>query len=184
MNYFVIQVKTRGETKYIKIAKTLFKSRNLPEEVTGRLLWPRRKITIRKRGKSVETLAPIYPGYIFLEAEDISTEVYWLLKRVVGFYRFLKNNQEIEPLGENDKRILLHFLSFGDVVEKSLVTFDENQKIQVVNGPMKGLEGRIVKVDKRKKRAKIMLSLYENAFLVDFGFDVLEQVEQGDEEKS
>jgi transcriptional antiterminator NusG len=39
---------------------------------------------------------------------------------------------------------------------------------------MKGLEGQIIKVDKRKKRAKIRLKLYEDSFPIDFGFELIE----------
>ena len=45
---------------------------------------------------------------------------------------------------------------------------------------MKGLEGRIIKVDKRKRRAKISLSLYEESFTIDFGFEILEKVEDNE----
>ncbi len=68
----------------------------------------------------------------------------------------------------------MHFLSFGEVVERSKVCFDENQRIRVLSGPLKDLEGRIVKVNRRKGRAKIKLELYNVNFLIDFGFDVLE----------
>jgi transcriptional antiterminator NusG len=37
------------------------------------------------------------------------------------------------------------------------------------------MEGLIVKVDRRKGRARVRLELYENSFLIDFGFDALEQ---------
>ena len=48
----------------------------------------------------------------------------------------------------------------------------------VVEGPMMGLEGLIVKVDKRRKRAKVMLSLDNKAYPVDFGFETLEQISE------
>ena len=48
---------------------------------------------------------------------------------------------------------------------------------------MKGLEGRIIKVDRRKKRAKIKLSLYEESFRVDFGFEILEKVEDYEKDR-
>jgi transcriptional antiterminator NusG len=75
-----------------------------------------------------------------------------------------------------DQDLLGHFLSYGEIVDKSRVVFDENHRIRVVEGPLKGLEGLIVKVDRRKRRAKVRLELYENSHNVDFGFEVLESV--------
>lgn len=178
MNYFVIQIKTGGEEKYLNLAQNLIRSTGLPEQSTGRLLWPRRKMSLRKGGKKQEILAPIYPGYLFLEGEELIPEVYWLLKKINGFLRFLKNNNEIEPLSGEDRDILLHFLSFGEIVEKSKVIFDKDQRIIIIDGIMKGLEGKIIKVDKRKKRAKICISLYNSSFPVDFAFEVLEPLKE------
>ena len=92
-----------------------------------------------------------------------------------GFFRFLQSNENIEPLSEGDKNLLLHFLSFGQVIEKSMVYFDEGKRIRVMSGPLKELEGKIVKVDRRKGRAKVKLDMFENSFLIDFGFEALEK---------
>ena len=177
MKYYVLQVMTGEEKKYIGLAKVNFKLDLPTVDVKDSLLWPRRKLTIRKNGVERESLAPIFPGYLFFEAEELTSEIHWILRRTAGFVRFLKSNQNIEPIMGTDKELLLHFLHFGEIVEKSNVWFDENKKIRVLSGPMKGLEGRIIKVDRRKKRAKISLSLYEESFTIDFGFEILGKIE-------
>lgn len=225
MNYYVVQVLTRSEAKFIRLANSLLFAENgkspraaanrrrvlgmvspfamtaedpaggdepipepkgdlarlpagfSPDAPLGRLVWPRRKLTIRRKGIQQTSLAPIFPGYVFYEAEEIRPDVYWTLRRLSGFVRFLKNEGNLEALGGKDRELLLHFLNYGEVVDKSLVYFDENRRIRVKSGPMKGLEGRIVKVDKRKGRAKVRLSLYSDRFLVDFGFELLESAE-------
>jgi transcriptional antiterminator NusG len=96
------------------------------------------------------------------------------LKALPGFIRFLPSNTNIAPLETRDQQLLLHFLAFGEIVEKSRVYFDENRRIRVLAGPLKGLEGMIVRVDKRKGRAKVRLEMYNNSFEVDFGFEALE----------
>ncbi len=183
MNYFVLQVLTGEEQKFIKLAQY-----NLAAEHTAGLeqvhfIWPKRKLTIRRRGKLTDKVASIFPGYVFLQTETIDPDLYWILKRTSGFVRFMKNNKEIEPIHGDDKKLLLHFLSFGEIVEKSRVWFDKDNVIRVASGPMKGLEGRIIKVDRRKKRAKIKLSLYDESFKIDFGFEILEKVEDEKERK-
>jgi transcription termination/antitermination protein NusG len=178
MNYYALQVKTRGERDFLKLAEYMLDAEEVPPEERGSFLWPRRKLTIRKKGRMHEHLAPVFPGYLFLESPSISTAIYHVLKGVPGFYRFLESNSNITSLRGKDLELLLHFLSFGEIVDKSDVYFDENKKIRVFRGPMKGLEGNIVKVDKRKKRAKVKLEMYEQSFLIDFGFELLEAVEK------
>lgn len=181
MNYFVIQIITRGEEKYIRLAEESLRQNREGPAPQGRLLWPRRLLTIRKRGVAKSSIAPLFPGYLFWEGDWIPPETYWKLKRIPGFIRFLKSNQNIEPLEGNNFRLVRHFLHFGEVAAASKVYFDENDRIRVIQGPLEGMEGRIVKVDRRKKRAKIRLSLYENSFLVDFGFELMELSGEKDE---
>ena len=168
MKYYVVQVETRNEHKFVRLA-----SQRVSEDVY-RIVWPRRRLNIRRGGRTREELADIFPGYVFIETEELTAEDYWSLRRVPGFYRFLRSNHNVQPLSEGDQRLLVHFLSFGEVVDKSKVVFTENQRIAVLEGPLKGLEGRIVKVDKRKGRAKVKLDMYEESFLVDFGFESMQ----------
>jgi transcriptional antiterminator NusG len=165
MPFFVLQVRTGGEEKYRRQAeKVLAPGR-------GELLWPRRSLRVRRAGVWREKVAPIFPGYLFLQAEHLGSELFRELKSLPGFTRFLRDNSDVEPLGERDLAILKHFLSFGEVVHPSRVRFDADRRIQVLDGPLKALEGRIVRVDRRKRRARVRLELYQNSFLIDFGFE-------------
>jgi transcriptional antiterminator NusG len=97
------------------------------------------------------------------------------LSRIPGFFRFLNSNENIVPLSRKDRDLLLYLLSFGQIVNKSVVYFDKNNRIRVVSGPLKQLEGQIIKVDRRKGRAKVRLDMFKNSFLIDFGFEALEK---------
>ena len=168
MTFFVLQVRTGKEPQFLKHAG------NLLEAPGEQLHWPRRNLRIRRQGVSRNSVASIFPGYLFLQAETVAPQLYWTLKRIPGFIRFLKDNQHIEPLNPRDREMLVHFLSYGDIVQRSKVYFDQDKRIRVVSGPLKGIEGRIVKVDRRKGRARVRLELYEDSFLIDFGFDAME----------
>jgi transcriptional antiterminator NusG len=165
MPFYVLQVRTGGEEKYRRQAERLL----APGQ--GELYWPRRSLRVRRAGIWRKTVAPIFPGYLFLRVDNLSSALFRELKRLPGFTRFLRDNSDVEPLGERDLAILQHFLSFGEVVHPSRVRFDADRRIQVLDGPLKALEGRIVSVDRRKRRARVRLELYENSFLIDFGFE-------------
>ncbi|MFW6288911.1 MAG: antiterminator LoaP [Spirochaetota bacterium] len=167
MSIYVVSVQPSREDKFLALA------RNRISIESVQLHWPRRKLTIRRGGKRIETLAPVFPGYIFLETEEIADSLFTTIKRLPGFYRFLESNDRIRALSGDDLELVTHFVRFGDVIGKSKVTFDENSRIEVKEGPLSGLEGRIVKVDRRKQRAKVRLDLYRESFLVDFGFELL-----------
>lgn len=171
MNYYAIQVRTRWEDRYIKRFKALH------PEVTSPIYFPQRRLDIRREGRILKTDAPVFPGYIFVEIgdEDSITNYHWDFRRTEGFFRFLRSNQDIRPLAGKDLDVVLHFIKrIGPIAGKSLVYFDENSRIVVVNGPLMGLEGYIIKVDKRKGRAKIKLDLYEDSFAIDLAFEMIQ----------
>jgi transcriptional antiterminator NusG len=175
MHYYALQVKTRGEAKYIKLFRAIHPEIKLP------VYFPQRALDIRRAGKIIHTKSAIFPGYIFIEIDndDNILNYHWSFRRTDGFFRFLRSNQNILPLADRDLELVLHFIKQVDALAgKSKVVFDENSRISVIEGPLAGLEGKIIKVDKRKGRAKIRLDLYDDSFTIDLAFEMLESAEQ------
>jgi transcriptional antiterminator NusG len=170
MNYYAVQVKTRSEDKFIKLLRAM------NPDITFPIHFPRRRLDIRRAGKIIPSVPAVFPGYIFLEAQNDEEIIasQWGFRRTEGFFRFLKSNQDITPLTGRDLELVLHFIkSAGPVAGRSKVYFNENSRIVVVEGPLSGLEGRIIKVDRRKERVKIKLDLYNDSFAIDLGFEVI-----------
>jgi transcriptional antiterminator NusG len=170
MKYYAIQVKTRGEEKYLRLFYALHPKVNL------KTYFPQRQMDIRRRHKVYQSNTGIFPGYVFIELdedEDI-LNYQWAFRSTDGFYRFLKSNQNICALQDRDLEVAMHFIrKVGPIAGKSKVYFDENSRIVVTEGPLMGLEGKIVKVDKRKGRARVKLDLYDDSFAIDLAFEVI-----------
>jgi transcriptional antiterminator NusG len=174
MLYYAMQVKTTEEDEFVKRAAVS------PLLRGERFFVPKRVEDIRKGGKVKKNqVLTVFPGYVFLETEELTNDQFWALRRTDGFYRFLRDNQDITPLAERDRELLLHFISLGERADKSKVIFDENDRIVVLDGALKGLEGNIVKVDRRRGRAKVRLDFCQAGFLVDLGFEIVERTRQG-----
>jgi transcriptional antiterminator NusG len=173
MNYYAVQVQTGSEEKIIDNVKTTL-AYKLEQQ---NFIFPKRILKIRKSGILKDEAKPVFPGYFFIEAENINTELYNTLRGTKGFYRFLKSNQEITALTGKDLSILQHFINFGQTISTSQVYFDENDRICVTSGPLKGLEGMIIKVDKRKNRAKIKMDFANENLLIDLGFELIKAME-------
>jgi transcriptional antiterminator NusG len=177
MTFFVIQVGTGDEERFLRLARQQLEGIARAGATGMTVWWPRRSMRIRRGGRWRDSVASIFPGYLFLEAPDVPPELYQRFRRIPGFHRFLRDNHNIEPVSPRDREVIQHFISSGEVVHRSTVVFDEQNRIKVISGPLKGLEGKIVKVDRRKGRARVKLELYEDSFMIDFGFDALEKTE-------
>ena len=169
MPYFALHIKTRSEDEYLTRAHAVI------DDNEAQLIWLRRSLRIRRRGEWIESLAPIFPGYLFVESEEMTPELYMKFRRIPGFFRFLNSNHDIVPLTPNDRDLVSYLLNFGQVVDKSTVYFDEGNRIRVISGPLKELEGKIIKVDRRKGRAKVKLDMFKQSFFIDFGFEDMEK---------
>lgn len=174
MEYFAVQVWTGHEQDFAArlAANPLFEDC---------LLVPKRALNIRRAGKIRREERPIFSGYVFLASPDpqLDTDRRWILKASPHFVRILPSTVEPKPIGERDRRLVAHFMSFGKAADTSKVTFDGNDRIVVLEGPLKGLEGMIIKVDKRKRRAKVQLDMCRNSFLIDLSFEVMAAPEKG-----
>lgn len=131
--------------------------------------FPKRPLMERKLGKLHKKIQPVFPGYLFLETELLKDQVKSTIMKMAGVFRFLPENTNIQSLNDDDARFLRQLISTGRVGEEvSLVDFDENDRIRILEGPLKGREGQIVSVDRRKKRVRVQLTLFKESSLVDF----------------
>lgn len=168
MAYYVIRVAPRQEHTFLRTSQRLISDEGVS------IVFPRRKMEHLKGGKRVTAEVALFPGYVFLKADEgLSPELYKKIKALPKFTLFVRQGSEVAEVRGRDLELLSHFLKFGEVTPKSLVTFDENQRIKVISGPMEGMEGQIIHVDRRKRRAKIQLIFDHGTFTVTLGFDLL-----------
>lgn len=170
MKFFAIQVMTGCEDFYIELFSKTREDHPLYSI--------KKKMPSRRKGKTIVLTNSLFPGYIFFQypGERPSPELISSLRRIRTFTRFLPASDNIKPLNEHDAEIIRHLLSFGKELGPSLVMFDENNRIKVIKGPLLGMEGKIIKVDRRKRRAKIRLEMNDSPMTFDLAFDVMETI--------
>lgn len=105
-------------------------------------------------------------------------EVRNILRRINGYVRFLKDHEgNLAPLNEHDVRLIHHLITGGEISKASKVSFDVNNRIVALDGPLAGYEGSIIKVNRRKKRAKVQFLLNGKKFLIDFEYEEMQHTE-------
>ena len=172
MQYYIIQVATGREQAFIdnlnKLEPDLARAHNF--------IYLTRELNIRRKGSWHKELQPVFPSYIIMQTtQSIDAGIIQVLKAMPDFYHFLKSNTQITPLAGTDLAIIQHFLGLGPRIGPSLVRFDEEDRIVVIEGPLKGIEGSIIKVDRRKQRAKIRVDFAGSAHTMDLSFEDIEK---------
>jgi transcriptional antiterminator NusG len=143
-----------------------------------RILIPKRKLVERRQGKCQSVLKKLFPGYVFINIEMDST-TYYRIKKVPNVIRILNSGQErYTRVFQEEINFIQRLLGEGDTVEYSFV-YLENSQIVVKSGPLKGLEGLIKSVDRRKKRAKVLIPFMGLEKEIDVGIEMIDKVNSG-----
>lgn len=151
------------ETIESKIPKELF-----------RAVWIPMKTELRKYN-GVETCKQIklLPGYLLIDTDD-PDEIHQLLRREKEYIRFLESDGIYIPLSAEEEAVIRHFscqegkigISVG-VIKKGMLT--------VLDGPLKGMEDSIVKIDRHRRKAWVHFDkLLGEARVLTLGLEVIE----------
>lgn len=180
MSIFAIQVRSGREDAYVELFSKTRPEQSIPNIPSIHNI--KKKMQTRRKGKAISLMSCLFPGYLFFQTSEAapSPALIVSMRQTKYFMRFLPATENIQPLGEKDAQIIRKFISFGKEIGPSLVVFDENKRIRVIEGPIMGLEGRIVKVDRRKRIAKICLDINDSPLFFNLSFDVLETVKKPD----
>ncbi len=169
MNLFVLQCLS-GKEDLVRKKLSLSAGSELPE-----IFIPRRKMKIRRGGRTLQEEYVLFPGYLFFHCESVNQTLVQWCREIPEALRFLPDNREIQPLRPDERELLSRLLFQGEIIGDSAVRFNTNNRIEVVRGPLKGFEGQIIKVNRRKGRAKVRLDMYDRSFEVDFSFFDIEK---------
>ena len=66
-------------------------------------------------------------------------------------------------------------MSFGEIAEPSTAFFDKDDRIVIVDGPMKGMEGQITSVDRRKRRVKLVVTMFDTEMTLNLSYNLIEK---------
>jgi len=83
-------------------------------------------------------------------------------------YSILKDECEPVPIRDEEMAVILALTSQGDTIGFSEV-YKEGDRIEVISGPLKGLEGIIEKFDARKNRIKVRIQFLGKEKRIDLG---------------
>jgi len=164
MAIYVLQVITGKELEARKRLEML-------ELSSGeRIRFPRREMIQRKKGRRYKKVQPLFPGYLFLETSELTDALIHDAGRLPNIIHFLPDNRRIQPVSEDDEKLLRPFLRDDGLTPLVHIKFNEDDRVIILEGALKGQEGLIVKVDRRRRRLRVKLSLYDTGHLIDFGY--------------
>jgi transcriptional antiterminator NusG len=131
------------------------------------VLVPKEKVWGVRGGKRELVEKKLYPGYVFIDM--IVTDDSWYLVRntpkVTGFIGAGTTPLPVDP--KEMEEILKRVKSEEAPVEMDIKV---NDLVEITQGVFKGLQGKVVEVDREKGRLKVVVSIFNRETPVEVDF--------------
>lgn len=183
MNWYAIFVQTGKE----EIAK-----KRLCDQLKSNIICfvPKRKIPEKRKGVFYDSLKIMFPGYVFIHTEmDYIT--YYKIQEIPEVIKMLNYNNKKDRcvsksigdenlffkfIPDSQMQSMLKIANENDVIDYIKIAL-RNKRVSVLSDSFKELERKIMKIDKRKRRAKLIFNILGSEKTMEFGIEVILPVE-------
>lgn len=167
--WYAVQVKTGEEEK-----TKLLCNKMIPEEILEECFIPYYEKKIKYMGKWHTETEVLFPGYIFMISEQ-KVDLISNVKKIPKLIKILGDGDEIIPLYDNEIDFLMKFGKKEHVVKMSQA-YIENDKIVITDGPLKGYEGIIKRINRHKRKAIVKVEFFGRTMEVNVGVEIVRKI--------
>ena len=115
----------------------------------------------------------MFPGYLFIQSQDVGL-LSQELRKIQKLTKLLHYDHEIVALTPSEKAFMYHLLGDQEVVEMSY-GIQEGDQVIVMEGPLKGQETRIRRIDRHKRKAIIEVHFLGTLRELEIGLEIVEK---------
>lgn len=129
---------------------------------------------MKKKGQWQEVTRRLFPGYIFIDTEDIDA-IRERLRDIDAMTIVLGDDDKPVPISDSEQAFLQSLIDDAYVVNMSTghIIGDE---IIIASGPLAGTKGIIKKINRHKKEAEIEVDLMGNVTRARVGLEIVSKV--------
>lgn len=148
-------------------------ARNIETACPGMRATPVRQIKRKTVGGCTSLVVRIaFPGYVFLEADSAGELISQLPRENLKALLVTPNSGW--KLSGDDERYAKWIFSLGGLISLSKA-YMEGERVRIISGPLKDLEGHIVRIDKRNRNGQIMLTFNNRTITAWLGYEMIEK---------
>ena len=116
----------------------------------------------------------MFPGYVFFEApSSMKPSIEFPTQNVI---RVLSMDSGIWQLQGEDERFVRWIFQYDGLLGFSKA-YKEGDRIQIISGPLKDMEGKIKRVDKRGMSGQVILAFNGKDISVWLGFELIKTIQ-------
>lgn len=168
---YAIQVLGGEEDNTISLCKVIIEKENT--DIVNDIYYPEIEDKKKFHGKWHVIKKKMFPGYIFIETCDVE-KLWCALREVPKLTKLIGAGTEPVALSSEEVSFLMRTTGDDHVAEVS-VGFIEGDKLVVTEGPLKGQEGLVKKIDRHKRQALLEIEMFGRPVEMTLGLEVVEK---------
>ena len=94
------------------------------------------------------------------------------LKKVIGLTKLIGIGDQIVPLVQEEVELLMRIGTDKQLVEMSSGII-ENDRVQILSGPLMGMEGNISRIDRHKRIAYLEIEMFGRTVEMKVGLEII-----------
>lgn len=167
--WYALQVCTGQEERMLKLCDLCVVS-----EVPVRFFCPKYETSYKKKGIRKVIKRVLFPGYLFLDTEQIE-DAHLQLKKIPEFTKILKMGEDYIPITENEKNFIKKHGNADCIFEMSR-GYMEGDKIIITEGAFAGYEGNLKYVDRHNRYGVIEVEMFGRITEMKFGLEIVKRI--------
>ena len=175
--YYVIQVATGQEDKVIEDIHRF----NTNREESFDVFSPTRQTMRKYKGEFKPYIERCFPGYVFVETNNVQQlfkDLYWVPDFTKLLGRESKDTHLFVPLSNEESRMV--DILFGRENDRTMgisdIEIEEGDVIRILSGPLRDVEGKIVRKNLHKRKVTVEVHLLKQTFDIDVGINIVTKV--------
>ena len=164
--WYVVHTYSGHEHKAVNYLKQRVKTMGLGNKIFEVIIPIRDKFVIR-RGEKIKTKQKIFPGYILVRM--IFDDQSWItVKTTPGITDFISTGEEPMPISQEEIDKIAQGIT--DQKPEFETKFSIGEAVKIVDGPFADSLGTIDKIDDKRGKLKVLVSIFDRETPVDVDF--------------
>ena len=126
----------------------------------------------KRRGEWKTVRLPLFPGYVVTVSDNVDLLIR-LLRRVPEFTRLLRMGEGFVPLDDAERALIEMLASNEEHNVPISYGVAEGDKVRVTSGPLKGREGLIKEVNRKRSTALLEVSMFGRTLRAKIGLAIV-----------
>ncbi len=145
------------------------------ESLISEVIVPEETVVELVRGQKKTTKRKFFPGYILVKMK-LTDESWHLIKNTPKITGFVGDKRNPAPVPESEILRMTSRITEGASRPKPKMSFNEGDKVRVVDGPFNNFNGMIEDVNADKGKLRVLVSIFGRSTPVELDFVQVEKI--------